>query len=697
MYLLPSKTIHLFLYTCLFLLFPSPIRTQVLYSLCQSSQGNYTNGSQYQTNLNHLLQSLNTTTPSNGYYNTSFGVDPNQVYGLAQCRSDVSSDTCRECLNTSMVDIVHLCPNKMAAFISYDMCLLRYSNQRFFSEPDIVPEYSLPNPNNARNPDLFNQLVRELLNNLSTIELSPSMFAAGSVSSPDFQIYGSVECVRDISRKDCQSCLQQMIGWLQNCCHGNLGGQVLSMSCLIRYEVYPFIEAPSPPLPVATPPVLSRPPPPPPPGEMLLTQLKLMVGLFLLLLLFLPFLVCISLKNYNEEEWGLICLMSWLNCTISRCTPCFLHPSRTRFEKEEQQALSHYLRTPYGSEFVDVGMQGDQNLELPIINLAAIQVATDNFSNENKLGEGGFGPVYKGMLSDGKEIAVKRLSSCSGQGLEEFKNEVTLIAKLQHRNLVRLLYYCIERREKLLIYEYMPNTSLDAFLFDPVKRSQLGWERRHNIIGGITKGLVYLHEDSRLRIIHRDLKASNVLLDYEMNPKISDFGMARFLCGNQSQVNTNRVVGTYGYMAPEYAMGGVFSVKSDVYSFGVLLLEIISGKRNSSLHLPEDAESLPIYAWRLWCDGRAMELIDPLLAESCPTNQVLIWIHIALLCVQQDPTDRPTMSSVILMLKSESMKLTQPTQPGFFFARAVVESDKSSASVKFCSNNDVTISSLEPR
>ncbi|XP_058072799.1 cysteine-rich receptor-like protein kinase 10 [Magnolia sinica] len=342
-------------------------------------------------------------------------------------------------------------------------------------------------------------------------------------------------------------------------------------------------------------------------------------------------------------------------------------------------------------------MQGDQIPELPIINFATIQAATYNFSDENKLGEGGFGPVYKGMLSDGKDIAVKRLSRSSGQGLEEFKNEVTLIAKLQHRNLVRLLYYCIERGEKMLIYEYMPNTSLDAFLFDPIKRAQLSWERRQNIVGGIAKGLVYLHEDSRLRIIHRDLKASNVLLDHEMNPKISDFGMARFLGGNQSQVNTNRVVGTYGYMAPEYAMGGLFSVKSDIYSFGVLLLEIISGKRNRSPHLPEDAQSLLIYAWEMWCNGRAMELIDPLLAESCPTSEVFRWIHIGLLCVQQDAADRPTISFVILMLGSESMKLPQPTQPGFFFARAAVESDKSAASAKICSNNDVTISTLEPR
>ncbi|XP_065616231.1 G-type lectin S-receptor-like serine/threonine-protein kinase At1g11330 isoform X1 [Quercus suber] len=186
----------------------------------------------------------------------------------------------------------------------------------------------------------------------------------------------------------------------------------------------------------------------------------------------------------------------------------------------------------------------NQVQELPLFNFERLVSATSDFHLSNKLGQGGFGPVYKGKLSDGQEIAVKRLSRTSAQGLEEFMNEVVVISKLQHRNLVRLLGCCVEGEERMLLYEYMPNKSLDAFLFDPHKERLLDWKKRFNIIEGISRGLLYLHRDSRLRIIHRDLKASNILLDKELNPKISDFGMARIFGSDEDQANTNRVVGT---------------------------------------------------------------------------------------------------------------------------------------------------------
>ncbi|XP_019196680.1 PREDICTED: G-type lectin S-receptor-like serine/threonine-protein kinase At4g27290 isoform X2 [Ipomoea nil] len=338
------------------------------------------------------------------------------------------------------------------------------------------------------------------------------------------------------------------------------------------------------------------------------------------------------------------------------------------------------------------------DLELPQFELFRITQATDSFSLNNKIGEGGFGPVYKGVLEGGQEIAVKRLSETSKQGLGEFKNEVICIAKLQHRNLVKLLGCCIQGQEAMLVYEYMPNKSLDLYIFDEERSGLLDWPKRFNIINGIARGLMYLHQDSRLRIIHRDLKASNVLLDIDMNPKISDFGMARSFGGDETGANTRRVVGTYGYMSPEYAVDGIFSVKSDVFSFGVLVLEIISGKKNRKFVHPDHHLNLLGHAWILHKENRSLELVDPKLVDSCHLGEVIRSIHVGLLCVQQSPEDRPNMSSVVWMLSNEGV-LPEVKQPGFFTERSVVISgNQSSWSTHTPSTvNDMTITLLDAR
>ncbi|KAG4986213.1 hypothetical protein AAZX31_12G135100 [Glycine max] len=341
-----------------------------------------------------------------------------------------------------------------------------------------------------------------------------------------------------------------------------------------------------------------------------------------------------------------------------------------------------------------------KEVKLPLFSFVSVAAATNNFSDDNKLGEGGFGPVYKGILLNGDEVAVKRLSRRSGQGWEELRNEALLIAKLQHNNLVRLLGCCIDQEEKMLIYEFMPNRSLDVFLFDATKRRMLDWGSRVRIIDGIAQGVLYLHQYSRFRIIHRDLKASNILLDTNMNPKISDFGMARIFGENELQASTKRIVGTYGYMSPEYAMEGVFSIKSDVFSFGVLLLEIISGKKNTSFY-QTNSLCLLGYAWDLWTNNSVMDLMDPTLDDSDSTSSrnhtVPRYVNIGLLCVQESPADRPTMSDAVSMIGNDNVALPSPKPPAFLNVRGNQNSILPNSIPESFSLNVITNTIVEPR
>ncbi|XP_059308821.1 cysteine-rich receptor-like protein kinase 43 isoform X2 [Lycium ferocissimum] len=291
--------------------------------------------------------------------------------------------------------------------------------------------------------------------------------------------------------------------------------------------------------------------------------------------------------------------------------------------------------------------------------------ATKNFHPDNKLGEGGFGPVFKGQLSDGRQIAVKKLSHSSRQGMKEFKNEAKLLARVQHRNVVNLLGYCAHGVEKLIVYEYVANESLDKILFKSAKRDVLNWKQRHDIIIGMARGLLYLHEGSHKCIIHRDIKASNILLDDKWVPKIADFGMARLYPEDQTHVNT-RVAGTNGYMAPEYVMYGHLSVKADVFSFGVVVLELISGQKNSNFNRDPDSRSLIEWAYKLYKKRRSWEITDPAMAQSAIPDEIAMCVQIGLLCTQSDPPLRPTMQQVVVMLSKNPGSLDkEPTRPGY--------------------------------
>ncbi|KAM4101971.1 hypothetical protein ACB094_05G187000 [Castanea mollissima] len=622
---------------------------------CNNNNGNYTSNSIYETNLNQLLSSLySNTTIDYGFYYSSYGQNSDTAYAIALCRGDVKPDDCRGCLKNSSSLLTQLCPNQKVAIVWYVQCMLRYSNSSILGIMETLPGYHLWNTENvsANYVAQFNDDLNILLNNLTNEAAaggSLRKYAAGSVITTDFKrLYALVQCTPDLSEQDCNNCLVAAIADVPICCAAKLGGRVLLTSCNIRFEVYSFFNS------TAAPPS---------------TNTTTSKG-----------------NGSNTSRTVIIIVVASVafvvvTVSISICICVFLRVRRPR-EKEEN---------------VDDEIRSVESLQF---DFSIIRAATDDFSEANKLGQGGFGVVYKGMLYNGEEIAVKRLSTNSGQGDLEFMNEVLLVAKLQHRNLVRLLGFCMERNERLLIYEFVPNTSLNRFLFDPIKRVNLIWEKRYQIIGGIARGLLYLHEDSRLRIIHRDLKASNILLDEGMNPKISDFGMAKLFLLDQTQAKTSRIVGTYGYMAPEYAMHGQFSVKSDVFSFGVLVLEIVSGQRTNCFRTGENVEDLLSYAWKNWREGTASHIVDPTLRHN-PITEIMRCIHIGLLCIQESVTDRPTMAMIVLMLNSYSITLPVPSQPAFYMHKNIEshipKSDHSKGSYVQLSANEASITELYPR
>ncbi|KAL9670211.1 hypothetical protein QQ045_007762 [Rhodiola kirilowii] len=633
-----------------------------LYHFCENA--NFTSRTDYQINVNRLLfEQFSENGATSLFYNTTQGEYPNQVHGLFLCRGDVSAADCKSCVYEAAQEIlIRRCARRKDAMIWFEGCFIRYANTSFVSTMDRHPEHYIWDERNvSESRATFDLAVTNMFRNLTelaTSNTSPRNYATTEVTvSGSLRVYGLVQCTQDISGSDCKSCLDVPISSMFSSVQGKEGGRYLSPSCNLRYDIFSFTSR-------------NVPSPDDSGGSKGGKTLRVAVGVSVSagLLLVLAFSYLLYLRRRKKSKGG-----------------------------TSQEAILG--RSLHDESSFSVTQR--QSLELPLMSFNLISNATQQFSEENKLGEGGFGPVYKGTLPNGEEIAVKRHVRTSDQGLQEYENEVSLIANLQHRNLVKLLGCCLEGKELLLIYEYMPNKSLDIVLSDPTGNKKLDWRTRFSIINGIARGMLYLHEDSRLRIIHRDLKASNVLLDHEMNPKISDFGMARIFYSNQKTANTNRVVGTYGYMAPEYAMEGLFSVKSDVYSFGVLLLEIISGKKNTGFHLSGQGLSLVSHAWTLWSESenQGLDLVDPSLKNSHNPSEVVKCIHIALLCLQDDPADRPTMSSVVRMLGNETTftAFQQPSQPNFTVQRFTRKRAESTPEDISTSINDVTVTSVSPR
>uniref|UniRef100_A0ACD5U733 Uncharacterized protein n=1 Tax=Avena sativa TaxID=4498 RepID=A0ACD5U733_AVESA len=648
------------------------------WQICGES-GNYAANSTYQSNIGRLSATLpkNASASPTLFATGSVGSVPDIVYALALCRGDTNASACEACVTTGFQDAQQLCASNKDATVIYDPCYLRFSNQNFLSSTDNGNPIILENSQNVSSPvEVFDTAVQILLNATGDYAAANSSrrFATGEegFDSSNPTIYGLVQCTPDMSPADCRSCLGGIITMMPRYLSGRIGGRIIGVRCNFRYEVVPFFSGTS----MLRLPAPTSPAPPPAPVNATPTGGKSGNKTVVVLAIVLPIVAAIMV--------------------ITTVCVCYLRRRRqTRPASSEQP--------PYSTNHEDI-----ESIDSLIIDLSTLRTATDNFADANKLGEGGFGAVYKGDLPDGQEIAVKRLSRSSGQGIGELKNELVLVAKLQHKNLVRLVGVCLQEHEKLLVYEYMPNRSIDKILFDPEKRKELDWGKRLKIISGIARGLQYLHEDSQLRIIHRDLKASNVLLDSDYTPKISDFGMARLFGADQSREVTNRIVGTYGYMAPEYAMRGHYSTKSDVFSFGILMLEFLTGRRSSGSYNFNESGDLLSLIWEHWSTGAITEILDSSLRSHAPGDQVVKILHIGLLCVQDNPADRPMMSTVNIMLSSNTVSLPSPSKPSFFITKSGTYSNpysessyptasQSTGKPGMASPNEVSITELEPR
>ncbi|KAI3710421.1 hypothetical protein L2E82_40201 [Cichorium intybus] len=634
------------------------------------NNGNFTSKKDLETREAALDSLPGLITNKREFVNSSAGDNTDaHVNAVALCRGLIGQEACRNCVSSSIPLLERACPNQKEGAAWYSDCMVRYSDRKIVG---VLDSWTSGNESTSAAVADFGEFDKAFRNLTTRLQAE----AAGGDSSlklavgdatygeDSLMIYAMMQCTPDLSREQCNKCLNSTITGIHDCCSGKVAGRIFFPNCFLRYANDKFYNDDT-----------STSPSPSGKKDKKSNTTRLIYIL-------VP-VMCISLV--------LIGVLAW---------PLYKRRRNDGVSKKETSSFSSLLvghRQASTHDAVGMDIVTVQSLQF---DLGTIEVATNYFSPKNKIGKGGFGLVYKGVLQNGQEVAVKRLSETSGQGVDEFVNEAVLVAKLQHRNLVRLLGFCHDAKEKILIYEYVPNKSLDYFLFDPVKHGHLDWTTRWKIIGGITRGMLYLHEDSRLRIIHRDLKASNILLDQDMNAKIADFGLARTFGVDQTLGNTKKIAGTLGYMSPEYAMHGHFSVKSDVFSFGVIVLEIVSGRRNSSFYQLDEVEDLLLFAWKQWTGGKPLKLLDPRLGESYSNDEVIRCINIGLLCVQEDADARPSMASILNMINNNSITLPNPKKPPYFLSKGLFQNisgdvDKSIPTVS--SQDESSANKMSPR
>ncbi|PHT99233.1 Cysteine-rich receptor-like protein kinase 2 [Capsicum chinense] len=545
-----------------------------------------------------------------GYGVAVSGTGQKANYGLGQCYGDLSLLECLLCYSAAR-NVFAQCYPDSAAKIYLDGCFMRVENYKFYDEY-IGPGDRRVCGNRTRNGLLFQQNVRRAVQQAVADAQSNNGYARAQVSVPGsspMTAYVLADCWKTLSTNSCAACLRNASASMLRCLPSS-EGRALYTGCFMRYSDTNFLNAI-------------------PSGRGSSARGKIVVIVIVVVSSVIVLGVC-----------AFIGIGVWKKKQIQK----------KRKGANNAEKLVRILH--------DISLN---------FKYSTLEKATGSFDEANKLGQGGFGTVYKGVLADGREIAVKRLFFNNRHRAADFYNEVNIISSVEHKNLVRLLGCSCSGPESLLVYEFLPNQSLDRFIFHLAKGKDLKWEKRFKIIIGTAEGLVYLHENTKTRIIHRDIKASNILLDSKLRAKIADFGLARSFQEDKSHIST-AIAGTLGYMAPEYLAHGQLTEKVDVYSFGVLLLEIVTGRENRSKD-NEDTDSLVSIVWDHFQRGILEELFDPNLMlhdyHITVRNEAARVLHVGLLCTQEIRTLRPSMSKVLQMLIKKDEDLPPPTNPPF--------------------------------
>ncbi|KAL8534226.1 hypothetical protein ACS0TY_010288 [Phlomoides rotata] len=617
--------------------------------ICSNRTANESDRQVFIPNFLATMDSISPLVSRQRYGAVINGTGNNTVYTFGECMKDLSQNDCNLCFAQIKTQSMRCLPFQRltkGGRLFYDGCYLRYDDYMFFNESlSSVDTTVCGGDDFAGNRTLFRANVVELGRNMRVEGVKNDGFFTGFVNNGNLTVYGLAQCWEFVNGSDCVNCLENAVSRI-GLCPPKVEGRALNSGCYLRYSTTKFYNN---------------------------SASDATNG---------------SGGNSHRRPTIIASTFGAIACLLFVATISVFARKRAVRRQREKKKLGALLSVVTNSKIN--------------ISYETLEKATNYFDNSNKLGQGGSGSVFKGVLPGGKTVAVKRLFFNTTQWADHFFNEVNLIKDIDHVNLVKLLGCSITGPESLLVYEYVPNHSLLDYLFVKKDFPPLGWRERYKIILGTAEGLAFLHEKSNPRIIHRDIKLSNVLLDEDFTAKIADFGLARMFPENQSHIST-AVAGTIGYMAPEYIVRGKLTEKVDVYSFGVLVMEVATGMRNNAFS--QNPHSILQKVWNLYGSGKLIDAMDPLMNGKFPEVGATRLLQIGLICVQSNAQLRPSMSMVVEML-SGNEGIPPPTQPPFLNSSSaeVVSPFKQPGaypsrpeSYTRSSGNEITESLVEPR